>query len=309
MKKIKDLLELNPFADLSMALNEYVPPPSAISETTPTTAAAETMDTMDTMDTVDTKEITATTEPQTTKELATLQESKEFPANGPKPTFFFPALTTSTASSLLLNNNSSSTSENTTKDSSGPGFLFSAPVGNSLFSFGSQVSTSNPSFFALPPPSTTPNNSTLNDNTVNAREEEEELPPQERNEALIRTGEGEEEEETLHEVRAKLFKLVKGSGEWVTFGVGLLKVNQNKEDKKARLIVRMEGSGKVLLNAPITTGALIKLDKKRVILPLWVDQAMLQVCIMVKTTEAAKQLSIILEQLASSPSSLDIANK
>lgn len=71
---------------------------------------------------------------------------------------------------------------------------------------------------------------------------------------LLRRGVGEEGEETLVEERIKLFVLEKEKG-WVDLGLGWLKINEQRREgspitdkSKRRLIFRLEGSGKILLN-------------------------------------------------------------
>ena len=70
---------------------------------------------------------------------------------------------------------------------------------------------------------------------------------------------GEEDEETLFTARAKLFSFIKSDG-WKERGVGNLKLNTRKRTyeeeetntpKKARFIMRAEGSHRVVLNSPI----------------------------------------------------------
>lgn len=70
---------------------------------------------------------------------------------------------------------------------------------------------------------------------------------------------GEEDEETMFTARAKLFSFIKGDG-WKERGVGNLKLNTRKRTheeeksnapKKARFIMRAEGSHRVVLNSPI----------------------------------------------------------
>ncbi|KAH3668278.1 hypothetical protein OGAPHI_002032 [Ogataea philodendri] len=70
---------------------------------------------------------------------------------------------------------------------------------------------------------------------------------------------GEEEEQTLFQVKAKLYHmdLTKVSDGWKERGVGVLKVNKFlKSDKpyKARLIMRQEGILKLILNVPVVPG-------------------------------------------------------
>ncbi|KAJ7224077.1 hypothetical protein GGX14DRAFT_424117 [Mycena pura] len=65
---------------------------------------------------------------------------------------------------------------------------------------------------------------------------------------------GEEDEETLHQVRAKLFILVEGS-QWKERGTGMLKLNVRRSDGGgARLIMRKEAVYTVLLNVTLFRG-------------------------------------------------------
>lgn len=59
-------------------------------------------------------------------------------------------------------------------------------------------------------------------------------------------GEGEENEDCLHEVRSKVWTLK--DGKWADLGIGLFKIKKNKDDAKRRILVRNEGNGKVMVN-------------------------------------------------------------
>jgi len=88
-------------------------------------------------------------------------------------------------------------------------------------------------------------------------EGEEESFQRSRSSELVRKGEGEEEEESLVEERSKLFQHDKSRG-WIDLGIVIFKVNKStKEDGKARMLVRSESTGKVLLNAWINDGTLV----------------------------------------------------
>lgn len=70
---------------------------------------------------------------------------------------------------------------------------------------------------------------------------------------------GEEDEETIFSARAKLFVFIQDSDKksWKERGVGLLKLNvpkasSNDAGKKPRLLMRAEGSQRLVLNTPIT---------------------------------------------------------
>ena len=66
---------------------------------------------------------------------------------------------------------------------------------------------------------------------------------------LIETGAGEEGETTLWQSRCKLFRF-ESNNTWNDLGVGLVKLN-SKSDTQRRLLVRAEGTGKVLLNVDV----------------------------------------------------------
>lgn len=63
---------------------------------------------------------------------------------------------------------------------------------------------------------------------------------------LSGTGEGEEEESSLHEVRCKIWNL--SDGKWNDLGIGSLKIKKHKTTSKQRVLVRNEGNGKVTVN-------------------------------------------------------------
>jgi hypothetical protein len=60
---------------------------------------------------------------------------------------------------------------------------------------------------------------------------------------------GEEDEEVIFKSRVKLFEFEEGT--WGNKGVGFAKLMKHKESSKTRLVMRVEGSGTVLLNIPI----------------------------------------------------------
>lgn len=62
---------------------------------------------------------------------------------------------------------------------------------------------------------------------------------------------GEEDEETLHSARSKLFAMVDGA--WVERGAGLLKLNAipGSNNFAARLVMRADATHRLLLNAPL----------------------------------------------------------
>ena len=134
-------------------------------------------------------------------------------------------------------------------------FSFGAPSGSPSFSFGgsqaTQTTPSQTSAFSFGTPSAnTAKPVAPGDETKEATAEEstvgDDAQPSEPSVNLAETsGVGEEGEETLKEVRAKLFKLV--DGKFVVVGVGALKLKKKAENNKRRLLLRTDGNGAVVL--------------------------------------------------------------
>lgn len=62
-------------------------------------------------------------------------------------------------------------------------------------------------------------------------------------------GPGEEDEDNVYEKKSKVFELQDGA--YKTLGLGFLRVLVHRDTKKARVLVRAEGSGRVLLNVAL----------------------------------------------------------
>lgn len=58
-------------------------------------------------------------------------------------------------------------------------------------------------------------------------------------------GEGEEDEETTHSVKTKVYSLNREEGAWKELGVGLLKVKKHKGTGARRLLLRNSSTGKI----------------------------------------------------------------
>ncbi|KAL3231004.1 Ran-specific GTPase-activating protein 2 [Nakaseomyces bracarensis] len=69
---------------------------------------------------------------------------------------------------------------------------------------------------------------------------------------------GEESEECLYQVNAKLFQLVDIKTGWKERGVGAVKINRDKESSKTRVVMRSRGILKVILNLPLVKGFSVK---------------------------------------------------
>lgn len=63
---------------------------------------------------------------------------------------------------------------------------------------------------------------------------------------LSEKGPGEENEDVVYEKKAKVYEFV--DGEYKVHGVGPLRVLVHKENKKGRVLVRAEGSGRIIIN-------------------------------------------------------------
>ncbi|KAF9280077.1 hypothetical protein BGZ68_007519 [Mortierella alpina] len=85
-----------------------------------------------------------------------------------------------------------------------------------------------------------------------ANQADNEKMPDDTKAQLVETREGEEDEETVFEVRAKLYVMT--NGEYVDLGVGPFRVNENKETKKRRMIMRTGGTGIIALNSWVIQG-------------------------------------------------------
>jgi len=70
---------------------------------------------------------------------------------------------------------------------------------------------------------------------------------------LVDSREGEEGEETVLEVKAKLFAFQ--NGEHKDLGVGQFRINENTETKKRRMIMRTTGTGHLTLNSTFVEGS------------------------------------------------------
>jgi len=62
---------------------------------------------------------------------------------------------------------------------------------------------------------------------------------------------GEEDEQHIFQTRAKLFVLDAKENKWHERGVGQLKVNASINGASSRLVMRVEGIGRLILNIPI----------------------------------------------------------
>lgn len=76
--------------------------------------------------------------------------------------------------------------------------------------------------------------------------------------ALLGSGQGEEDEVTLFEIRSKFWKFV--DGKWIDLGIGLSKVKKSNSSSIRRLLVRNVGNGSVMINFRLFEGFEVKQD-------------------------------------------------
>ena len=113
---------------------------------------------------------------------------------------------------------------------------------------------------------------------------------------------GEEKEEVLMQVRAKASMFNpegtdKDKNQWITKGLGELKVLKNEEDGTSRVLMRADGSGKVLLNTTLLPEA--KYDTastKSVNLAVATDKGVQRCVLLVKKPEDAMELAKVLTE-------------
>lgn len=128
-------------------------------------------------------------------------------------------------------------------------FSFGVKAPASTFSFGAKTDTTStftPSFGQTPASTSTPAPASITESSTEAASEETAEGSGEPSVNLAEEGgAGEEGEDTLFQVRTKLHKL--DNGKYVSVGLGQLKLKQNKETGKRRLLLRTDGNGNVVL--------------------------------------------------------------
>jgi nucleoporin NUP2 len=115
--------------------------------------------------------------------------------------------------------------------------------------------------------------------------------------SLLRTGAGEEQEVTLHEVRIKLFLLKDNA--YTDLGIGLFKINLNRISQKKRILCRAEGTGKVLINTYLNSSIGVKYEsgkKDVMIMCIQSDGQPAKYLIRLKTSESAQALQRMLDE-------------
>ncbi|KAI9350077.1 hypothetical protein DFJ73DRAFT_959886 [Zopfochytrium polystomum] len=113
----------------------------------------------------------------------------------------------------------------------------------------------NPALFAKQP--------TQQEDQEQAGSDEEESKDEQIDTEKLMKGAGEENEETVCLANVKAFNFSSETKGWSHIGVGLVKLNQDKTSGKARLLLRADGSGRVLLNTMILPVMAPKLDNPK----------------------------------------------
>ncbi|KAF8940752.1 hypothetical protein BGZ47_007614 [Haplosporangium gracile] len=127
-------------------------------------------------------------------------------------------------------------------------------------SFGSPASGSpstTPKPFVFQTPSNSQMTGAASSSTINAASSssnhgDKERVPDDTKSELVDSRKGEEDEQTLYEVRAKLF--VTENNEHKDLGIGQFRVNEHTVSKKRRMIMRIGGTGLVTINSWIIPG-------------------------------------------------------
>ena len=158
----------------------------------------------------------------------------------------------------------------------------------------------------MPVPSsmgTTPANGTPEPQPQNEGEEA----PQEQI-SLTEGGPGEEDEEVLHEVRAKAIKYVpvtkdgdeeaKSEAPWRTQGVGPLRILKNKSTGSVRMLLRAEPRGHIAMNKALLPDIAYTAKEKTISFAAAADSGSgLETWVLqVKKPEFAKELASVLEE-------------
>ncbi|TQS35473.1 hypothetical protein Golomagni_04106 [Golovinomyces magnicellulatus] len=171
------------------------------------------------------------------------------------------------------------------------GFRFGQPSGNSLFSSTERLAEKSQ---AIDPAAEQTDTDSQKDVSQDVAEDNEQI-------NLTATGPGEEDEEVVHEVRAKAQKFIckeaDGSKKWEIKGIGPLRVLRHKNSGTSRLLLRGDPSGKVVLNKYIPGNVTYKSSGKNLKflsasdtgkeIETWILQ--------VKTEEFAEKLASVLE--------------
>jgi len=114
-------------------------------------------------------------------------------------------------------------------------------------------------------------------------------------------GEGEEDEETTHSVKTKVYSLSREEGIWKELGLGVLKVKKHKVSGARRLLLRNSSTGKITINFRIHMAMKPSVTKQVVSLMGHDENGNgVPYRLRVKTEQAAQELKDVLDKEASS---------
>ncbi|KAL4398752.1 intracellular transporter [Malassezia pachydermatis] len=205
--------------------------------------------------------------------------SASVPAAKPAPTFSFGA---TSSSSLPFGSGSSSSNE---KPSSGFSFGSTGDKTSTGFSFGAVGKK--PGFAFAAPSKTEPVAEETTSPATDAASSADATASSDTN-ALTSCGEGEEDEDTEHEARAKIWRL--DSGQWQDMGVSIFRIKRAKSTGKCRVLARNAVNGNVVLNFALYEGMKVTLDKNVLTFLGFMDAKPCNLRCKVKTNEAAENL-------------------
>ncbi|OLL26187.1 Nucleoporin nup61 [Neolecta irregularis DAH-3] len=169
------------------------------------------------------------------------------------------------------------------KFGSAPTFSFANPISSSE-SVPNTFKSSDVGFSFTPQPKTEPSPEKDEENDSSDDKESKDEDSKKEDLALAK-GEGEEDEETIYSGRTKVTKYINGHLELQ--GVGISKVNLNSKTGKGRIICRVEGNGKIIMNAWINKNLTYRMEKTYIRVPVATESGIEQWALRIKTPEMA----------------------
>ena len=115
---------------------------------------------------------------------------------------------------------------------------------------------------------------------------------------LTSKGEGEEDEDTAHEVRAKIWRL--DTGKWQDMGISIMRVKTSRTTQKSRVLARNAVNGNVVLNFSLYEGLKVTREKNVLMFLGFIEAKPCNLRCKVKTEEAAETLKKALVSHATS---------
>ncbi|KAK3818995.1 MAG: hypothetical protein J3Q66DRAFT_180883 [Benniella sp.] len=166
-------------------------------------------------------------------------------------------------------------------------FSFSSPALGNVSAGG--ATPSKPFMFQVPSVA-----SSISSSPDVSQDGDNEKMPDDTKSQLVDNREGEEGEETVFEVRARLYGVVNGENK--DLGVGQFRVNENTNTKRRRMIMRTGGTGLITLNSWIVQGMPAKREKTVITLFAIEDNKPKRFMLRVKEESSAEELYNALEK-------------